>query len=630
MKLQCSLVDLSKKVHIGKSRMNSKLKKSLTKRFSACCVLLMITAGHADTFVPPTGKISPFRRDQLPITDRAIRHLSEQLENVSSASPYETAEHRRAVSKALALALALEPSNESAERTLQRLIDGERPNALDPGKIEAEKKQAWNSIAWLSSAEAGEDGNVLAALLGDALANLFPTDPQSNSYLSKPEHAGWNGWVPELAIFKKDPIKKEEPKIDEPKEEDKPEVVVVTPTKVLPKYDPAKGVVMNGAKILTVLRMYDNEKAMWTHKVVPLRMSGTNDPYNHDGEKQYGFSVKVAANSDEYWQMQEEISRPLKDRLTGLLGRMPERAEVNVSIDSEQPTYPYNRNRGAITGPAFVLAHAALTGIAPDGIVIGEIDKSGKLKLPPYFWRALMTLAEGSGGRLILPASAEPAFINLLALEKPDFFFKYEVLIASSVEEFVALSSKEPSDKHLEIYNKFKVIKEKSAGATMGTYLTNKFVRERLQEIVGQVPYHLSAKVLLIYGSVSRPRYLTREALAGEIWRKIDVISELAKIHDYYGINANQLTRMEELYNKMRDDMRDLERYTDSKNSDLLKEAKDVVTSVRTFGRAFEGKGEMWEKQDKIESMHDDMKDANRELIKKLAELTGDPLPKSN
>lgn len=613
--------------------MNSKSRKSSLKGLSACCFLLMVAAVHAETFVPPTGKISPFRRDQLPISDRAIGNLSHQLTTITSASPYETAEHRRAVAKALALALALNPKNESAQKTLDRLIEGEKPSFADNEKIEYDKKQAWSSLQWLSSPDAGQDGNVLAAMLGETLANIFPTDSQASSYLAKPEHAGWNGWVAELAIFKKEPTKKEDPKVEDPKEDPKveepKEEIAVTPPKVTPKYDPAKGVVMDRAKLSTVLRMYDNDKALWLHKVVPLQMRGTNHPTNEDGEEQYGFRIQVSASSNDYWQMQEELSNPLKDRLATHLGRLPERAEINVSIDSENSTYSYSRNRGAISGPAFVLANAALTGIAPDGIVVGEIDRSsGKLKLPTYFWRALMVLAEGSGGRLIIPASAEPMFINLLALEKPEFFFKYEVLVASSLEEFVTLSSKESSAQHEEIYNKFKIIKEKSAGSAMGAYLTNKFVRERLQEIVTQAPYHLSAKTLLIYGSVSRPRYLTREALAAEIWRKIDVISELEKIGDYYGINSNQLARMNDLYEQMRDDLRDLERYTDTRNGDLLKDAKDVVASVRGFGREFEGSKEMWEKYNKIESAHSDMKKANRALVQKLSEITGDPSPR--
>jgi hypothetical protein len=603
--------------------MNSYLRKSLPRGLGSCCLLLMMTVAYADSFIPPTGKISPFRRENLPISDRVIDSISAQLTTITSASPYKTAEHRRDVAKALALALALNPKNESAGNTLNKLIEGGKPSSIEKEKIDHEKRQALSNLQWLTSPEAGQDGNILAALLGETIANIFPDDPQSSSYLAKPEHAGWKDWVVELALLKKERAIVEEPKIEGGKEE-----IAVTPPKETPKYDPAKGIVMNRSKLSTVLRVYDNDKSLWVHKVVPLKMSGTNDPHNEDGEKQYGFRMQIASNSDDYWQMQEALSTPLRERLTSHFGTLPERAEISVSLDAEKSSYPFSRNGGAITGPAFVLANAALTGIEPDGIVVGEIDGSGKLKIPKYFWRVLMVLAEGSGGRLIIPASAEPLLINVLALEKPDFFFKYEILVASSLEEFVTLARKEPTAQHQEVYNKFKVIKDKSEGSVMGTYLTNKFVRERLQEIVTQAPYHVSAKTLLIYGSVSRPRYLTREALAAEIWRKIDVISELEKIEDYYGINSNQLSRMNDFYEKMRDDLRDLERYTDSRNGDLLKEAKEVVSSVRGFGREFEGSKEMWEKHNKIEAAHDDMKTGNRALVKKLAELTGDQLSK--
>jgi hypothetical protein len=116
--------------------------------------------------------------------------------------------------------------------------------------------------------------------------------------------------------------------------------------------------------------------------------------------------------------------------------------------------------------------------------------------------------------------------------------------------------------------------------------------------------------------------------LAAEIWRNVDAIHEIAKIEEIHQINSNQLERLDELYEKMRDDLKNLERYTDSHHNDLLKEAKDLVASVRGLGREFEGKVEMWQKYDEIASARNKMVRANRELLEKLAELTGDPLPK--
>ena len=596
----------------------------LSGGLSACCLFALTAALSADSFQPPTGKISPFRRDHLPINDQSIIGLSEYLTTITGGSPYQTAEDRRAVAKALALALALDPKNQSAEDRLSKLIEGEKPDSADKDKIEREKKNLWDSLNWLASPEAGQDGNLLASLMGETLAAIYPSDSEASSYLGKPEQAAWNGWVAELASFEKSPVI--EQKADIKKEVEEEQELATHKPEEDRKYDPKAGVIINSGNISTVFNMYDKSKAMWLPKVVSVSMKATGTPKDDLGEDQYGFHLEIFGDSEDFWQIQKEVSSPLKDRLFDYLGQLPERAEIKIRLDGE-PAYPFSKNRGAISGPAFVLANAALTGATLDGTVIGEIDKSGKLILPNYFWRALMELADGTGGRLIIPASAEPMFVNLLALEKPEFFFKYEVLVASSLEEYVTLASKDASDQHEEISNKFKIIKEKATGKMMSNYLSNKFVRERLQEIIDQAPYHLSAKVLNIYGSASRPRYLTREALGAEIWRKVDVISEIVKIKDFDEINSNQLAKLDELYRKMRDDLRELDRYTDSRDADLLKEGKDLVAAVRGFGREFEGEEEMRQKYEKIQVEMDTMIRLNSELLEKLTKLTGDPLP---
>jgi hypothetical protein len=606
--------------------MNLKSRTLLLSGLSTCCLFLLPTVVIADSFIPPTGKISPFRRDRLPLNDKTMSWLARVLTNVTSGSPYETAEHRRAVAKSLALAIALDPENRFVSDQLFTLIEGEKPDIVDKEKLERDKRQVWSMLGWLSSPEAGADGNLLAALIGETIAAIYPRDSQASSYTGKPEHQAWNGWVAELASFKKAPVMDQPPVIDKEKPDDEKEELTNNEPKKEQKYDPKGGIVLDNAKISTVLQMYDNEKALWLPKVVQVEMKGSNHPKTEEGEDYHGFRVEISGSPDDYWQIQEELSSPLRDRLSVHLGQLPDRGEIKIRVDSDDP-YPFRKNRTAISGAAFVLANAALKGVTPNGTVIGEIDRSGKLKAPDFFWRTLMELAEGSGGRLIIPASVEPVFINMLALENPEFFFKYEVLMASSLDEFNLLASKEISGQHEEIYNKFKLIKDKAAGNALGPYLTNKFVRERLQEIVDQAPYHLSAKILNIYGTPERPRYLTREALGSEIWRTVDVVNEITKIEDIYGINANQLTKLDELYKKMRDDLRDLERYTDSRNMDLLKEAKDLVTAVRGFGREFEGKGERWEKYDDIQEAKNDMRRANSGLLKKLTELTGDPLP---
>lgn len=598
------------------------------------CLALVTSAAFADQFVPPTEKLPPFRRDRLPLHEDAMQGLSFSLVNALSGAPYDSPEHRRTAAKTLALAIALHPKNEKAQDQLSELVEGNKPDHVDQERLDRSKRHVWNVLKWLSSPEAGKDGNTLASLLGETMAALYPSDSQSGAFAGKSENPAWSGWVAETAVFKKapeiaqntEPEEKEEPS-DEEKEEEKEVVSNEEPEKPKPTFK--DGIILEKAQASTVINLFDKEKLVWAPKIVSIEMSATKDPRDDEGEKRWGFHVNLQANSDDYWQIQEEVAQPIKNLLEKEIGNLPERAEIRLRPNlGEDVSYSHRRNGSQITAAGFVLAHAALSGNQPDGTFIGEINREGKLGMPKFFWRSLYALTDGPGGRLIVPAAAEPYFINILALEKPEFFFKYEVLVASSVEEYLMLSSRDTSGAHEETYNKFKIIKDKLAGNAIGSYLTNRFVRERLQEIVNQAPYHLSAKILNVYGTTARPRYLTKEALAAEIWRRIDVVNDITKIEDVYGISSNQLTKLNEHYERMRDDLAALDRYTDSRNIELLREAKDLVSALRAFGKAFEGKGEMWEKIDKIHHERSEMRKKNEELLKKLTELTGDPMPR--
>ena len=628
--MQCSLAEIQAKADTHKEGMNAAPSKYRHCGIGSASFALLMVMASAGPFVPPTEKLPPFRRDRLPLHEDAIKHLSHRLLGVLGEAPYETPEHRRTVAKALALTLALDPNHQKAKDQLAALVAGNQPAAATQEPADHLKNQIWDSLDWLSSPKAGKDGNSLASLLGETMTALYPGDPQSVTYAGKPENPAWKGWIAETVAFGKAP---EIAKQEEPAEARKPDVTEgeegsesnQEPEK--PKPSSKSGILLEQARATTVINLFNKEKSVWLPEIVRIEMSATGDPKDDLGEKRWGFLLNLQANQDEDWKFQENIAQPIKNLLEREIGSLPERAEIRLRPDlAEDVTYSHRRNGSQITAAGFVLAHAALSGNRPNGTFIGEIKRGGGIGVPRYFWRSLMALTDGPGGRLIIPSAAEPHFINLLALEKPEFFFKYEVLVASSTEEYLILADPDSSGTYQETYNKFKIIRDTSAGNALGAYLNNRFVRERLQEIVNQAPYHLSAKILSMYGTTARPRYLTREALAAEIWRRTDVINEIAKIEDLSGIHSNRLARLNQHVETMRNDLANLDRYTDSRNVDLLRDAKDLVSSLRAFGKAFEGKGEMWEKYDEIYQERAVMLRKKEELFKKMAELTGDPL----
>ena len=305
------------------------------------------------------------------------------------------------------------------------------------------------------------------------------------------------------------------------------------------------------------------------------------------------------------------------------------KADIRIST-GKAGTYSYRRNGEDMRGPGFILANSALTGIAPDAIFIGSFDRDGeKLELPDFFWKKMSTLVEGSGGRLVVPAAAEEYFTALLAMEKPEFFMKYEVLLASSPKEAIRLCAMKPDAELAAIFAKFKEIKDKSDTAALGSYLANVHVRKRLVEISQAAPYHLSAKLLAIQGAGARPRAVEKKILAAEIFAAIDPLDAYAEM-DIWEINKEKVAAMEKAVEVSRDRLGLIERYAEMRDRELLKKPEDVIADLRAMIRTYRDRREDWEKIDDISRSHREFRDANRDLRRELALLTGDQLPKVN
>lgn len=577
--------------------------------------VLTIPAGAAP-FAPPAEVVPPFRRDRIPLDSAAMASLAKSLATLTEGGSLETPPRRRAAAQALALALALDPSNAAARRHLATLEEG--GDLPDPGEERLAKAKAriWQTISWFAAPEAGEDGNLLAALAGDVLSVLDPEHPASEAMGRDAGRKQWDGWIAPLAAFTEKPVKIAPPDpvvSDLPEEPDRNEVSVV----------------LKKARLSTVLNSYDKDLRLWSPELTTVNMEASeasSDPESEDGGD---FRIEIPGRSSEEDRIDSRVARPILEAMEEFLGSLPERGTVRLLTGSDG-NYAYRQNRSLLTGPGFLLAAAAASGTAPEGIVIAELDERSAPALPDHFWRLLMVLSddEKGGGRLVLPAGAEEYLVSFLALEDPDFFLRHEVLLASSAAEFVALTSGKPSDEHSAVFGKFAEIVEKAEGNPTGVYLANRFVRQRLQEIIDAAPYHLSAKLLARQGAGMRPRYLSKKVLAAEIWRSVDLVSELSKM-DIFLLDSGQVARLEELYEEMRGRIDALERYAESRDRDLLKEGKDLTMAVRNLARKMRSRSD-----DFFEDGYSDISEArremvsrNEELLKKLSEISGDPLP---
>ncbi len=581
-------------------------------RAVAAIAFAMATVAHAAPFVAPAEENPPFRRDLLPVDTDSMVTLSEDLALLSHGIPLKSAAARRAAAQSLALALALDPANSSARDTISALEAEKIPAKAKPARLTTAKARLWQIHAWLAAPEAGTDGQLLADLIGDTASVLDPSNPTAVALRESPEKGRWDDWVAPLSAFEEEALAKNG---TDPFEDIEPDMPA-------PGQTPAAGkpaILLNSAALTTVLHVFDKESGAWFLRPATVEMTASNEGTG-------AFSVSVETPPSAINDIEQTVSLPIRTAVEAYNSGVPDDGLVSMTIGGGG-TYSFSKNGTNITGPGFILANSAITGVAPEATVIATLGEEGALTPPPFFWRLLTALSEGKGGRLVVPAEAEGYFTALLTLENPEFFLKYEVLIASTPKEFMELCASEPSENLAAAHASFKEIKDKAEGTALGAYLANRFVRQRLQDIVDTAPYHLSAKILAMQGAGERPRSLGKKVLASEIWRAIAPISDLVAM-DFRLVEVDSIDSIEKTYETMRLEVDQLERYTDIRDRDLLTEGKDATTTVRTLARAMRSRSDdLLERFESITAAHQAMVEANRVLVEKLALLSGDPDP---
>ncbi|MEP2776945.1 MAG: hypothetical protein ABJQ29_12180 [Luteolibacter sp.] len=583
-------------------------------------VFLILQAPAASFVAPEEGGCS-LRIDRIPLDTDTMSDLSDGLATISQA-PVDglPARHRRSSAQALALALALDPANDTARNALSAFTH-DKPLAMPtPEKLIQAKALAWQLHGWLSTPEAGEDGRQLAGLIGDSLRFLDPEHPSAVALKNSPETGNWSGWVADLDSFKstrnndtpEKPAKSDFDPFDGMEEN--------TPKKEDEK--PASG----GAQIqLTeaAIKTYLYEKAEGSEKysMQPVNVSMKARKTN-EGEE--GFFVEIEAN-EEHDKIRDLVAKPIYEALKASLENKP--APGRIRLTAGNKSYRYRSNTDNLTGPGFVLASAAMSGNAPVGTVIARLSDDGKLQAPIEFWNILRSMTEGKEtGRLIIPASAEKYMTGLLTMEQKSFFLRYEVLLASSPAEMIALSSSKPSEKHAAAFAKFAEIRQKSEGISTGVYVANRFVLQRLEELSAEAPYHLSAKLLAMQGAGKRPRALTREILAAELLRVIEPVYPFTQ-YNMPDVKKETRSRMDDISKECRDAIDNLERITDIRDRDLLEAGRNMTTALRALSRELGKSGDYWNRSNDIEKAKKELVSLNTALRTGLSKISGVPLP---
>lgn len=559
------------------------MKPTLTHLAGGLLLLLLALQTPAATFLPPQESACTLRIDRIPLDTDTMSELSAKLAIIAQPStPDLPPSTRRATAQALAIALALDPSNDSARSTLSTLTEGGEPPPPAPQHLSQAKTLTWQLHHWLSTPEAGQTGQQLANLMADSLRHLDPDHPTSLTLKDTPETGNWEGWVPTLASYQQPP-----PSDTPPPNEFDPfaEIKETTPEKKeTPPASPQ--FLLNQASVKTFLYQRNPQNGAITLEPTLITMSARK---NNPGEK--GMSITINEGQDRS-TLGNLIAKPILQTLKN--SPNAKRTSGQIFLKTGETPYYFPRNAANLTGPGLVLASSALTGDAPAAIILAALGERGTLQAPADFWNILRTLPTEEPARLIVPASAQDHLLNLLTMEQKSFFLNYEVLIAATPAEMIALSTSKPSPELATALAQFAEIRTKAKGTPTGAYVANRFVLQRLTELAEKAPYHLSAKLLALQGAGKRPRALTREFLAAEL---LLTLTPLIPITNYniFETSPEQLTLMDTAYEQSRSAIENLDRLTDIRDRDLLNATRELTISLRSLSRELSKNNEFGE-----------------------------------
>ena len=562
-------------------------------------------------FVPPAEGPVAFRRDKIPLDADTMFGLSKHLETLARGLSADTAVNRRAAAQMLALALALDPGNTKAREVITEYKENRHKADANPVQLENSRAAVWQLIGWVETPDAGSHGQALANCLKDVIAISDPKNPKASSLRDAGEKGQWTGWIPVMTAYE---TQKEIAKTETPKE----------PAKEFTEASVGKtAVLLDHAEVHLVLWKSVEKEGVtkWVFTPAPLQMSisklGQNDKDHHE------FSIAIGAAGG--WASFTKVDATLKTLLAKLLPDLPK--DVRVVITSKELEESLQSKKlHTISAAAAVLANAALTGVEPDAIVIGQIDDSGAYKLPPTFWDQIRALGKGNGRRLVLPAEAEPLMPAILAMENPGFFLEYEVLLAPDLKGLLDVTTPKPGSPLAGMLAKFREIREKAGTKDVRQYIANSFVRGRLAEISQETPNHLSARMLLIQAEGKRPTLITRKVLAAELRLALEPMAWICDKPDE-DLTTQSIPKLLSTFELCHNNVEGFDRHVEKADRDLLDRTRAVVTTIRDTERVARTRGESYVVRSAIHSARTDLIAKHKELTELLVQESGDSPP---
>lgn len=563
--------------------------------------LLVLAAGVwpcAGEFVPPAEIAPPFRRDRIPLEATVMHDLSSRMAALADGLDPDTAAERRGAAQMLALARALDPANPDVPRLIEAYRAGtHRPPA---GAAKPDLAVLERHLEWLSSERAGADAAKLAACLKDVLVVAAPEHPRAGEWKANGASRCWTGWVPVEGAYL-DGKKEVDPAVDEGLKDDSAGAEDPADTTVA-RGEGAESVdaqLLESATVQAVMpvQVPRSDPTRWTTGVATIEMESRKS--GDSPERSDGFELQVGPRHAEsrFRTLQQTLLALLKSRH----GDLPAGWRVRISGEAIEglPQPSGDRKEKAIPLPVAacaVLADAAITGVEPDAIVLGEVDGNGVYTASPKLWEQLRVLMEAKPSspgsrRLVLPDDAKPLLPSIFAYGKPSFFMDYEVVLAADFGELVQRAARQAPEAIAAPLAEYAKVREAAEGKDLRGFVINKTVNQQLLAIAQAAPFHFSARALTLNPN-QWPREPSVSVVAVDLGKALEPVGRVVFSQNF---NTNDPRGLDDLGTAIRScetAMKPFEvfqRYATGETRALLGLATECISELSRFEQSLEG-----------------------------------------
>jgi len=587
---------------------------------AAIMISSIVNTTRAASYIEPDHTSELFQLEKIPLPQHRTQQLGKSLVIIALRKHDASPANQLASARLLLLAMQLDPKNKRPYEISKSLASAKIPPATPQDLVIQCLAEAQKIQSLLIKPRAGAQANQLARLIKDACKMIQP-----ETYGDK-DVADWKDTLPAITAYKTTekkvaslPVKPPTP----PTQASKP-VPPHTPKPAPTQKAKSQFHFTEQSLLMPVLIKQDNDELeaagdeeAFVKQEEPTQFLGrimlTLKPCDPNTNKTEFIKILQSGNSE------PNLDATLKSLIN----------KKHSNIASYQGLVKFtngsfnNKQHLSLTGPLALMLEASLakSALRDDLCILVDVDPNGKLSEPKNFWNLLANLRKAnSGGRLIISDQSLDYMEQLLVFKESEFFTRWEVFSAAHIDQAIQAAIIEGNKELTQASEIFGKIQELAADQEVVQLAADHDIRDQLEKVTTMAPSHLSAKMLLLQGSGTRPTHLNKNTFRVELQPLIEEINSMLPEQ----ANNIDVEKLISNYDPLQEKLDKLEPIVDRDEEELFQKIADLSTDIKKLAsltKRYERRNKSELSRKKVEECLKDMQALGESLIERIMAL---------